>query len=624
MLKITIKNPIENSVFFGKSIDVKYETTGIDANFKNLIFLINGIKLLKNDYFGTFVVNNLNIGQNEIIVYAVNKNNKKLLNTEKRIIFEVKDAIVPIKTKMSLFCKLSIPEFILSDYTQFTTFIQKYYEFLETSNNPYLVPFKQSDFYDIDKTSNYFTSFFYSQFLPDFPKQLAIDKQTGTPLNQTKIIKNIKKFYESKGNLNSFKFLFRILFDTEIDIKYPREKILKASGGKWIQRKSIKIFSFDDYKSRELNSRSVYQIDSFGNRVASARVSNLTIYRIDQYKVAELFLEDYIGIFDKNKKLYCDTVIDGAEETLEYDLALCPIKITIENKGYNYKVNDRVYLRPKNYVSINGLYYGDFSLQDLDNTDLPIPSQWQFIAETISGTNFTFNSSEVSDPNELYKEMDYYLSNTVEYINIDGVNFVPLPLNYWTFDAKDFGFNFNVPGFVKNTGKGYIGKVSKVDDKGRILKIDAVNFGFNYEARISELYDAYVISEKGIGFNGIPFSGVLCEYAPYYSGQSGILSSTNVIQDNNYYQSHSYEINSEIDIELYKANVLKLVHPSGYKLFGKNNINRVINNYTNIDYVHFEPVDYVEIPPLSINDIEINVVQNNLFANDLEIKVINK
>ena len=96
-----------------------------------------------------------------------------------------------------------------------------------------------------------------------------------------------------------------------------------------------------------------------------------------------------------------------------------------------------------------------------------------------------------------------------------------------------------------------------------------------------------VNSKQGAGFKGSCNAGLVCEYAPFYSGESGKISSTNVLQDNYYYQSHSYEINSEIDIELYRANVLKLVHPSGYKLFGKNRINRIINNNTSINYVIF-------------------------------------
>ena len=615
MITIKLLNIENNQKFFTKDISIKYEVTGIDKNIKTFVFLINNKKYSSNNYNDTIVSDNFVTGKNEIVYYAVNKNNKKIINTENKTSIEIFQTTVNPDTKLSLLCKLHIPDFILSEYPKFVTFIQKYYESLENSNTPYLVPFKQSDFNDIDKTSDYFMKFFYSQFLPDFPKQLALDNETGTPLNIATVIKNIKKFYESKGTLDSYKFLFRLLFDTEIDIKYPRDKILKASSGNWIQRRSMKLFSIKDYLTREVNNRFIYQTDSNGNRTASAKVIDSSIYRIDQYKVGELFLEEYTGIFDKNKKLLCDTLVDGAKETLEYNISYCPTKINVQNGGYNYQINDRVYLRPKNYISINGSYYGDFTISDLssDSTDA-----WEFIAETVSGTDFSFTSS---DP-ILYQDLNEYLSSTSEYIEINGVNFVPLPFSYWTFDAKDFGFNFTVPGIVRNTGKGYIGKVTKIDEKGRILQIDAVNFGFNYEQQSNDLYDVVVQSKYGAGFSGTITTSILCEYAPFYSGESGRISSSNVLQDNFYYQSHSYEINSEIDIEMYRANVLKLVHPSGYKLFGKNRINRIINNNTNIDYINFDPSDYIPNYLPEINDIEIKILLLPEI-NDIEIKVLN-
>ena len=58
---------------------------------------------------------------------------------------------------------------------------------------------------------------------------------------------------------------------------------------------------------------------------------------------------------------------------------------------------------------------------------------------------------------------------------------------------------------------------------------------------------------------------------------------------------------------MYRANVLKLVHPAGYKLFGKNRINRIINNTTSTKNYNIELIE--NIPQVSINDIEIKVIE---------------
>lgn len=557
MLNITLKNPVQDSVLFNKSITIKYETTGTDFNFNKFIFLVNGIKYENINYTGSFTVDNLIHGKNNIIYYAVNKNNKKIINTEKRITFEVRNAVVPSTSPMSIFCKMSIPDFIKDDYQTFTNFIQKYYKFLETSNVPYLVPYSQSNFIDIDTTSDYFKSYFKSQFMSDFPEKLGIDRQTQTPLNLNIVIKNIKRFYESKGTLNSFKFLFRMLYDTEINIKYPREKIVQTSNARWTKRKSIKIFSFNDNFSTEVNNRFIYQLDENGNRTANGRVINVEIYRIDQYKVAELFLEDYIGSFDITKKIYCDTIILGAKETLEFYAGYCPTKINVVFGGYNYKVNDIVKLRPVQYISVDGIFYGSQDYSSWSQAELSVGSiDGQILSDYLNSVPTTNDSTDVT----IY--------------DLDGFSFKPFPESYWTFDSRDFGFEFSIPGMARTKGKGYVGRVSKIGPKGEILKIDPIDFGFNYESKLNNLYVIDITTEKGTGFNGNLEYGLICDYPPYYSGSKNLLGYTSVLQDNDYYQSHSYEIQSEIDILKYEANIKKLVHPLGYKLFGKNVINK--------------------------------------------------
>ena len=89
-----------------------------------------------------------------------------------------------------------------------------------------------------------------------------------------------------------------------------------------------------------------------------------------------------------------------------------------------------------------------------------------------------------------------------------------------------------------------------------------------------------------MAFNGNLTYDLICEYSPYYSGSKNLLGYNSVLQDNFYYQSHSYEIQSEIDIVKYEANVKKLVHPVGYKMFGKNVINKKnINTQTHFSQI---------------------------------------
>lgn len=530
MLEIVIKSPIEGSLTFADSITVEYECKGTLSNLRKLVFLINGVKTIKEDFYGTFDVENLE-EKNTLIVYGLNKKNQKIINSEKTIFFHKKTAKINTETSIEFFGRELLPEYIKTNYHKFSLFIQKYYEYLKQSNDPSIVPFAQDTFVDVDTTPEYFLDRFYSQFLPDFPKEFAVDRQTGTDLNIRNIIKNIKKFYESKGTEKSFDFLFRMFYDTEIELFYPRTLIHKSSDGKWIQKKSIKVFSLNDIFSNKTYNNTIYQLNEDGKRIAFAKVIEVRLYRLDNYKIAEFFIEENFGTFQKERKIYCDIFEDGSLETLEFYPTYCVDKINILSSGYNYKINDRITLQSRQSIIIDGLEINE------DPTEINIVD-----GHTI---NLDFSEPEV-----------------------------------YIFDGGFIGAEFTqeIATFDYLKGKGFLGRVSKVGEKGEILEIQVLNFGFNYDVFSPTAYEVFVESSNGIGFVGTPSVNVICNYFPYYSGSSGILGKNNILQDNFYYQSHSYEIQSDININDYESKILKLVHPSGYKLFGKY---KVIQDNTN-------------------------------------------
>lgn len=57
----------------------------------------------------------------------------------------------------------------------------------------------------------------------------------------------------------------------------------------------------------------------------------------------------------------------------------------------------------------------------------------------------------------------------------------------------------------------------------------------------------------------------------YWRGEDGVLSSTKKIQDNEYYQEYSYEIQSGVDRTVYEPAVKSLTHVAGTKMFSKYN-----------------------------------------------------
>ena len=137
--------------------------------------------------------------------------------------------------KTSLLVNNQLPEFVREEYPLFVSFLEAYYEFLETERYVNGVSQKNNlteklkdlrNLSDIDFSLNDFEEQFFNTFLSYLPKDTLISKDF--------LIKNILPLYQSKGTQKSFQYLFRLLFGQEIQIEYPGDNILRASDGKWV------------------------------------------------------------------------------------------------------------------------------------------------------------------------------------------------------------------------------------------------------------------------------------------------------------------------------------------------------------------------------------------------------
>lgn len=86
---------------------------------------------------------------------------------------------------------------------------------------------------DLDSTLDGFMQYYINDFLPYFPNDVALDER--------KLIKAARQFYIQKGTPQSIQFLFRVLYNKEVDIYFPKDNILKASDGKWTQPQALRL-----------------------------------------------------------------------------------------------------------------------------------------------------------------------------------------------------------------------------------------------------------------------------------------------------------------------------------------------------------------------------------------------
>lgn len=235
--------------------------------------------------------------------------------------------------KTSILIPRQLPQYIRQDHPGFVEFMAAYYEWMEQTGNTLDFSKNLLAYQDVDTTIDLFIKHFKAQFLASLPETLYVDPgDPNTKVDKIKLLKNIKQFYQAKGTEKSYQFLFRILFNTEIEFYYPRVDILKPSDGKWYQDITIRVrqltgnpFLWKNNKIRGATSN------------ATALVENVQKIFVGPLEVYEIFLNrsSIVGAFLPEENITADSIVGTTGET--YSLLT---GITITDPGEGYSIGD--------------------------------------------------------------------------------------------------------------------------------------------------------------------------------------------------------------------------------------------------------------------------------------------
>lgn len=398
MLQVEILYPQPNTTVYGNEVNFRYKVLNNLEKYKTskIVFSINNSTEIESDLNGLYSFTSLVNGEYEIVGYLKNKNGVKIKDTD----FSVKFGIITQKYEPKnitwAFAKNKLPQFIQDDYKTFSRFIEAYYEWLHKSNNPIYAPFSSEFFADIDSTPEIFLSSFRTQYLNDFPDNIF---ELGGAKNLRTLVKNIKQFYRSKGSEKSFRFLFRLLYNTYVDFYYPKTDLIKASGNLWVENVGIKVKNIDVNVSFNLKNAVVYQVT--GNiKTTSARVLSVNVQKEKNQSIIELFLANIVGVFDQNKPVYSDINIDGQIKTVEMDLL--PVVTSINITGKGLKVGDKIYIKPETESTATETGSSFFAIV----TDVGLKGNVKQINIINSGYNYsTLEKIYKKNPNETFVEI---------------------------------------------------------------------------------------------------------------------------------------------------------------------------------------------------------------------------
>lgn len=454
--------------------------------------------------------------------------------------------------KSSIGVKYTLPEFIQNDYDQFVTFIEKYYEYMDSDGNPINVLLNKR-YNDIDDLSADELDKRAEELTSNFPQLLQTDRKT--------LLKNVKNIYETKGSERSIKAYFKLLYNQEVEIFYPSKTILKASDGVWLERKSVKALSgYNNYEVLNLNSTLVdiiyfetAGVEALPRKIeASVIKSEKTTYTSPQSY--EIFLELPPGttsIPGPGAQATATATVVGGEIT----------GVTVVSGGYDYTAAPTVVFTGDGTgaTATATVSNGAITSVDIVNKGSGYTSATVSF-DTTNVRSVIVNRGDTSAEANVLAYLDRSLSSVTSgtYAGVDA-----------GFSVGDI-FTINEPGGVATSTL----RVSSVDEKNVPTEWTTINSGNGFtKSRFTITLQSKTNENLDVDFT----TGYLYQYAGEYKGSRGQVSNVNRLQDNFKYQSYSYVIKSGISQDVWIKRFRDLMHPSGMEVFGdlilKHNVN---------------------------------------------------
>jgi hypothetical protein len=413
-----------------------------------------------------------------------------------------------------------VPEFVRSDYPTFVAFVEAYYEYLDGQGVDLLTVV------DLDKTLDSFIEYFKQELAVSFPKEIQV--------NERFLLQHIKDQYLAKGSEGSFKLLFRLLYNKNVEVGYPGKQLLRASDGRWNQ--DISLFIRVDLGTPDM-------ID--GKLVDVVQPNRTFKVLVDRRQYVEIEVDRVVQLSDSVFEIFIDRKFFGNiqvgdqiryKEVFSGTIVSTTSSLTVVNGGTGFRLGQLFELK-------NGGGVRSIMKVTRVNQDGAILSA-EFIKYGINyGTDFDI---------EINPLLDYYSPITGERST---ANAVPGGLS-----ITDVMNGFSEQGYVN------------IDNYART---DSDNYADGtYAGQILREFSAQPLGGITVTNLNLPATihiklGSLAKYPGYYSSNDGFISDAIFIQDSRYYQAFSYVLRIDERLATYRTAVRTMVHPAGTALFGE-------------------------------------------------------
>ncbi len=432
--------------------------------------------------------------------------------------------------ELSSIISYKLPQFIQNDHQLFVAFIKAYFEHTEEPGNwqHYLSRFQRN--MDVDNADADFLAQYLNEFATTFPKV--------TKIPVPHLLKLMREFYLAKGSEDSFRFIFRILYDVDIELVYPRDFIFSPSSGTYIAFNTLTI------TGENLDKLSIDNDDLSASIVGAvngntAIIDSITSNIVDSKFILNLELSSFSGKFDIN-----ESVNLTVENTTITESVLGSVnKLAITNGGTNYELGDTITISDTTGINATATIT-KFAKGALNSVTILVP-----------GINYLVG--DVIRANPVFGSVGYGFRAEVFEVDTGG--------EILQIKITDGGLVYSqkTAGIITGAGTGAVIELNG-DNIGKIERIQVTDGGINYSTGTT----ASIVSLNGTGAVLSPEITGIYEAPKRYIDEKSTPSGTSKILDSFYYQKFSYVIKSSISPHNWIDQVKRIAHPAGTVLFG--------------------------------------------------------
>ena len=504
-----------------------------------------------------------------------------------------------------------VPEFVREDYPTFVAFIQAYYEYLDLSG------VDLTSLRDLDSTLDEFIQHFKNELAANMPANLEIDDRF--------LLEHIKNHYLAKGSEQSFKFLFKLLYNKTVQVGYPGTQMLRCSDGRWQQDVSLFI------------KVTTGTPDLIEGKLVDVVKPNATFkILVDRRQYVEIEVDRVVQLSNNTYEIFIDRRFFGNIEVgdvIRYSTIFAGTvvsttsKLSIVDGGTGFKAGQLFELKNgsgvRSIVKITRVsstgqvlscefikfgigYATDFTISINSSQDyFSQPTQANALNSTVlvNGGNVSFTEATNGMSEQGYiSKFDYAYTygsgaavgtvtvsggGSVTAASVlrggsnyagssNGANTVPVTFSSPVSGQTATGYAALTSGVVTSIvitsgGSGYTTgspPTATIGQGDQQFYMDG-----SYVGNVIGTFTSQAISQvvssvaKDSAILKVEL-GSLANYPGYYTSNAGFLSDSVFIQDSRYYQAFSYVLKLDERLSSYKTAVRTMVHPAGTALFG--------------------------------------------------------